>query len=107
MLIPKEERTNSPNEFKPILLCNVIHKIISKIIANGLKPIMNRITSTEQGGYIDGQQSLDEIIVAHETMHSLKITKNPSMLIKLDMSKAFDRLRWDFIFQMLYAFGSS
>jgi hypothetical protein len=53
-LIPKEERANSADKLRPILLYNVIYKIISKVIANRLKPIMSRITSPEQGGYTKG-----------------------------------------------------
>jgi hypothetical protein len=53
-LIPKEERANSVDKFKLILLYNVIYKIISMVIANRLNPIMSRITSPEQGGYTKG-----------------------------------------------------
>jgi len=48
---------------------------------------------------------MDGIILTHEIIHSLKQTKNPSMLLKLDLSKAFDSISWDYIQKILTAFG--
>ena len=54
---------------------------------------------------MEGRQILDGIVVAHETIHSLKMRKNIGMLLKLDMSKAFDHLNWIFLHDMLASFG--
>jgi hypothetical protein len=48
---------------------------------------------------------LDSVILAHEVIHSLKKTKTPGMLLKLDLSKAFDKISWDYMREMLLAFG--
>jgi hypothetical protein len=56
-LIPKEERVMHPNKYRPITLCNVIYKIITKVIAMRLKPIMSYIISQEQVGYVEGRKS--------------------------------------------------
>jgi hypothetical protein len=106
-LIPKEGKANSPNKFRPISLCNVIYKIIYKVINNRIKFIISCITSHEQGGYIKGHQILDGIIISHEAIHSLKSNKKLDMLIKHDMSKSFDGLNGDFLVQMLLDFGFS
>lgn len=84
-LIPKEDGANNPNKFRPIALCNVIYKIITKVIANRLKPLMPNLTSQEQSRYVEGQKILDGIILAHEVIHSLKSSKKVGMLMKLDM----------------------
>jgi hypothetical protein len=105
MLIQKEERVMHPNQYRPIVLCNVIYKIIAKVIAMHLKPIMSYIISQEQGGYVEGRKIMDSVILSHEIIHSLKTTSNPGMLIKLDLSKSFDKINWQYMRSLLEAFG--
>ena len=54
-LIPKEMGVESPDKFKPIALCNVIYKIISKVIANRLKPLLPTLICLEQSGFVEGR----------------------------------------------------
>jgi hypothetical protein len=104
-LIPKEERVTNPKHFRPIALCNVIYKVITKVIATRLKPILPYLISNEQSGYVEGRQIMDSVILAHEVIHSLKTSRTPGMLIKLDLSKAFDRASWKYIRAVLDSFG--
>eukprot|EP00253_Pinus_taeda_P013020 PITA_13020 len=106
-LVPKSEEANTPEKFWPIALCNVIYKLISKVVANRLKPLLPLLILPEQTGYVEGRQIMDGIILSNEVIHSLKIFKNPGMIMKLDLSKAFDKLSWEYIKQMLLAFGFS
>lgn len=71
-LIPKEEEARTPEKFRPIALCNVIYKIISKVIANRIKPILPNIISEEQSGFVEGRQILDNILLAQEMIHTLQ-----------------------------------
>ena len=71
-LIPKEQGTEDPGKFRPIALCNVIYKIITKVIANRLRPLLPVLISPEQAGFVEGRQILDGIILVHEAIHSLK-----------------------------------
>ena len=106
-LIPKSEGVDTPDKFRPISLCNVIYKIITKVIANRLKPILPSLISLEQSGFVEGRQISDGIILVHEILHSIKCKKLSGMLVKLDIAKAYDKLNWQFIQKMLEAFGFS
>ena len=104
-LIPKTANSDTAQGFRPIALCNVIYKIISTLIAKRLKPILSSIISPEQTGFVEGRQILDGLVVSQEVVHSLKQKKEMGMMIKLDLSKAYDRLNWNYLKTMLMAFG--
>jgi hypothetical protein len=72
-----------------------------------LKPLLPFITSSEKIGYVEGRHILDGILHFHEVIHSLKYTKTLGMLLKLDLSKAFHHLNWEYIENILLAFGFS
>ena len=74
-LIPKEQGANTSEKFRPISLCNVILKVITKVLANRLKPLLPILISPEQTCFVEGRQILDGIIFAHEMIHSLKKKK--------------------------------
>ena len=96
-LIPKEERSIHPKSFHPIDLYNVIFKIIMKVIANRLKPLLPSLISKEKSGYVGGHQILENVILTHELIHSLNLNKTSGMFIKLDMSKAYDKVSWQYL----------
>lgn len=68
-------------------LCNTVYKIISKVIANWSKPLLDKLTSQEQGGFVGGRQIRDGVIVAQEAVHSQVFKKKLGVMIKLDMVK--------------------
>jgi len=88
-------------------LYNVLYKIISKVIANRLKPILPRIISEEQSGYVEGQKIMDNILLAQEMIHTLQSRKNASMLMQLDFSKAYDKVSWSYLEAILEALDFS
>jgi hypothetical protein len=93
-LIPKEERVTHPKQFPPISLYNVIYKTITKVIALRLKLVLPFIISKEQSNNVEGRKIMDSVILVHEVIQSLKSTCTPGTPIKLDLSKAFDRISW-------------
>lgn len=81
-------------------MCNCIYKIIAKVIAVRLKPMLSRHISKEQFGFLDGRQIHEAIGVAQETIHSIKINKSKHAVVKIDLSKSYDRISWMYL-QML------
>jgi hypothetical protein len=99
-LIPKNSNPCSESEFRPISLCNVLYKLISKIVANRLKKVLPAIISSTQSAFIPGRLITDNILAAYETMHTMQNnmwSKTGYMGLKLDISKAYDMVEWPFL----------
>ena len=75
------------------------------MIAHRLKPLLPTLISEEKTGYVEGRKILNNIIQAHEVVHSLKSNKQAGMIIQLDLAKAYDKLSWYYIKAMLRALG--
>ena len=82
----------------------MIYKIISKVIANHLKPLLPTLVSEEQTRYVEGRQILDNTIQANEMVHSLITNKQAGMIMQLDIAKAYDKLSWSYIRAILKAY---
>nr|XP_027124324.1 uncharacterized protein LOC113741027 [Coffea arabica] len=92
----------------PISLCSMLYKIISKILANRLKPVLDKCISKNQSAFIPDRQILDNVIIAQEYMQYLKnkrLGEEGYMAIKLDMAKAYDRVEWHFLKAMMLKMG--
>jgi hypothetical protein len=105
VLIPKEKGAISFDRFQPISLCNTSYKILTKIIANRIKTILPIIIPENQGGFIKGKHIVDNIILVQEALHSSIWSKYKVMIIKLDLTNAFDRVRHNFLFKVMENFG--
>lgn len=90
--MPQPERVL---DFRPISLCNVIYKYISKVLANRLKRVLPSIITENQSTFLQGRLISDNIMVAHEICHYLKHKSRGIRGVaglKLDMSKAYERV---------------
>eukprot|EP00253_Pinus_taeda_P017934 PITA_17934 len=104
-LIPKQDSAQIEDKYRPIDLCNVVYKIISKGVADRLKPLLPSLVAEEQSGYVEGRQILNNIIKAHEVVHTLTYKRQMGMIMQLDIAKAYDKVNWIYIKKVLTAFG--
>ena len=94
-LIPKVTGPTSAAEYRPIALCNVMYKIIAKILTSRLQQLLPNLISKHQSAFVLGRAISDNVLITHETLHYLKTSgakKRCSMVIKTDMSKVYDRI---------------
>jgi len=106
-LIPKEFNPVSFDRFRPISLCNAFYKILSKLLANRLKPLLGQLISPTQGGFIKGRHILDNVIFVQEFIHLSHQRKEQGMLIKIDIANTFDRVKQSFLYKVLLSYGFS
>jgi hypothetical protein len=107
-LIPKNNNAEELKNYRPISLCNVLYKIISKCLVNRLMPLMNQLISDCQSAFIPGWLITDNIITAYECLHFIKrnrAKKHRFCALKLDMRKAYDRLEWRYLEAVMLKLG--
>ncbi|XP_051212082.1 uncharacterized protein [Lolium perenne] len=108
VLIPKGPNPESLADYRPISLCNVVYKIISKCLVNRLRPILDSIISETQSAFVPGRLITDNAIIAFEGFHKIQHHNNQNSshcAYKLDLSKAYDRVDWNFLEKAMMKMG--
>ncbi|CAA7019711.1 unnamed protein product [Microthlaspi erraticum] len=109
VLLEKVTKPEKITQFRPISLCNVLFKTITKAMVVRLKQVITKLIGPAQASFIPGRLSTDNIVIVQEAVHSTRRKKGRTgwMLLKLDLEKAYDRIRWDFLEDTLVAVGLS
>ncbi|WJX78361.1 hypothetical protein P8452_61592 [Trifolium repens] len=109
-LIPKCDNPSSMRDFRLISLCNVLYKVVSKLLANRLKVVLGKYISEEQSTFVEGRSIIDNALIATEIIHCLKrCTRGAKgeLALKIDFSKAYDKVEWSYLKGVLGRMGFS
>ena len=100
-LLPKSEDRSRVQNFRPISLLNTPYKIVAKILANRMKPLLHHWILPSQTGFVPNRCILDNIFLVFEAIEwTLENYQDLSMLL-LDFEKAYDRVNWTFLRQVM------
>ena len=106
-LLPKKEDATKVQQYRPICLLNVSFKIFTKVLTNRLSIVAQKIIRPSQTAFIPGRHILEGVVILHETIHEMHKKKKNGVILKLDFEKAYDKVKWPFLQQVLRMKGFS
>jgi hypothetical protein len=104
-LLPKKEGVEAILDFRPISLTHGVAKIIAKMMTIRLAPHMNTLISTSQSAFIKTRSIHDNFLGVRNYIRRLHHSKTPTIPLKLDIKKAFDSVRWDYLLELMQCCG--
>jgi len=109
VLLPKKKEVCTFSDLRPISLSNFTNKVVSRVIHERLVGLLPNLISEEQAGFVKGRSIVENILLTQEivTDMRLRIKAGPNVVLKLDMTKAYDRLSWLFLTKVLRKMGFS
>ena len=108
VLIPKINGPKHVADLRPIRLANVVFRIVSKVLANQLKQILPNVISESQSAFVPNRLITDNTTVTFEILHRMQNKrrgKKGQIVIKLDISKAYDCVEWRFLRSIMLKLG--
>jgi hypothetical protein len=100
-LIPKMKEANNIKQYRPICLLNVDYKWFTKVLTMRLTPYAASLISETQTTFIPGRNILEGVVILQEVLHELRVKKMRGVILKLDFEKAYDKVDWKFMMEVL------
>jgi mannosylglycoprotein endo-beta-mannosidase len=107
ILLPKVNEAERIQQYRPICLLNVSFKIVTKVATLRLNSVADHVVQPSQTAFMQGRNILDGVVVLHEAVHELHTKRLNGVILKLDFEKAYDKVKWSFLEQMLRMKGFS
>ena len=104
-LIPKKQSVEDFKDLRPISLVGGLYKILSKVLANRIKRIMDKVISKSQNAFVEGRLILDVVLIANELVDFSLRRKKCGLVCKVDIEKAYDSISWEFLYQVFDRMG--
>ena len=107
VLVPKAESPSKLKDLRQISLCNMVLKLVAKVLMKRIHPFLPELVGPFQSNFIPRRGASENAIVAQEIIHFMNKSKgkNGSLLFKIDLEKAYDKVNWDFLRLSLQDFG--
>jgi len=106
-LLPKKAEAIMIQQYRPICLLNVSFKIFTKVLTNIIHLVAHKVIRSSQTAFLPGRFILEGAVVLDETIHELHRKKKSGVILKLDFEKAYDKVKWPFLQQVLHLKGFS
>jgi hypothetical protein len=100
-LLPKNELAERVQDFRPISLIHSFAKIVSKVLSLRLQPYIDKLISSSQSAFIKKRCIHDNFLYVKNLARAYHRTKTPALLLKLDISRAFDFVSWEYLLELL------
>ena len=91
-MIPKKQTVEDFKDLRPISLAGGLYKILTKVLANRIKRVMDKVISKSQNAFVEGRQILDVVLITNEIVDSTLRRKNCGLGCNLDIEKAYDSI---------------
>ena len=105
VLIPKKQTVEDFKDLRSINLVGSLYKILTKVLANRIKRVMDKVISKSQNAFVEGRHNLDVVLIANEIVDSTLRRNKCGLVCKLDIEKAYDSISWEFLLQVLGRMG--